>query len=45
MKARNGDNKYELVGVTSGCALPGIPGVYGRVSSVVDWISHHTNVV
>ncbi|CAG7822393.1 unnamed protein product [Allacma fusca] len=43
---RQGD-RYELVGLTSfgllkGCALPGIPSVYTRLSSYLDWISVNT---
>jgi len=36
------DGNMHLVGVTSwgrGCASPGYPGVYGRISHVQDWIT------
>lgn len=40
------DNSFTLVGVTSwgiGCASKGFPGVYARVSKVLDWIRTSTN--
>jgi len=36
------DGNFHLVGVTSwgrGCASPGYPGVYGRISHVLPWIT------
>jgi secreted trypsin-like serine protease len=36
-----GEDKYYIVGVVStgiGCGIAGIPGVYMRVSSYLDWI-------
>jgi len=37
-------NRYRLIGITSfgslrGCALAGVPTVYTRVSSYIDWIA------
>jgi secreted trypsin-like serine protease len=36
-----GNDKYYVVGVVSsgfGCGEPGIPGLYTRVSSYIEWI-------
>ncbi|XP_047474729.1 proclotting enzyme-like [Penaeus chinensis] len=38
------DGKYVQLGITSygqGCATPGVPGVYTRVSSYMTWIKAH----
>jgi len=43
------NGKWTLVGVVNfgslrlGCAAPGIPAVYGRVTEVMDWIKEHTS--
>ncbi|KAK3862929.1 hypothetical protein Pcinc_031251 [Petrolisthes cinctipes] len=37
--------KYELIGVISfghQCALPGVPGVYSRVTEYTDWVTRNT---
>lgn len=38
------NQKYLLIGIVSagiGCARPGLPGLYTRVASYVDWIDVH----
>lgn len=43
--AFNNNGKFELVGLTSwgrGCALPGYPGVYAKVSHQLEWIKKNT---
>ncbi|PSN57580.1 hypothetical protein C0J52_00493 [Blattella germanica] len=39
------DKKYELIGIVSwgnGCARPGYPGVYTRVTRYLDWIKENS---
>jgi len=42
------DNAYTLQGVVSfgiGCARPGLPGIYTRVSTYVRWINTYIRIL
>ena len=46
MVCKDSDGRYSVHGVTSwgyGCALPGRPGVYARVSFLIKWIEDKIN--
>nr|CAI5866442.1 unnamed protein product [Callosobruchus analis] len=42
---KRNSSRYEVIGIVSwgnGCARPGYPGVYTRVTQYVDWIKEHS---